>query len=694
MTACHHAGRLRLAATALVAGAVMAAGLGLLAPGVVHLEMDGSDAALIEGVHAPERMYARVARWSDGGAHVEWPGQFGVEPVAVEIELAPFFGRGGEQVELTVARRVLRHTIAADWETVRVPVATLARDLVVDIRSEVHRAPSDPRPLGVRLDRVTIVNGSRTTSWVRDGWPSALMLIVVGALAWLAGHWLGLGTDGAWRQGSAVAAVCVVAAGLHAARAWMLTQSGLLLLAGACALCVAVLVLLHRSGAVTRGTALAVAVACAAAWLANALVTSWYFVDVLRLDAWETVALVEHARNGTLRIADLWAPHNEHRPLTGRLVALAAARWSHWNHWWEFAALQAVAAIQVLAIAGYVTAPRRAWRVQPAVLVATAACFCATTHWETWLRGFSIHILLGVLAPSLALLVLCQRASGWVSLALAAIAAVIGQLSFGAGLLVWPIGALVIVLRRQGAWRPHVGAWLILGLVATALYLPGLQVHPGASANLGLTISAAGLLRMAAGVLVTLAMPVYYVPGLFDGGPSAQQAAVITAAGGSLLAWVALVVLRWRQDAAREHAWLFPAALGAFGLGACLLVSAGRVSGGLLAMTASRYLIFAACFWSGLLLLIGLHTDARGGPARMAVRGLAGACIAAIFVASMGALPYMAGERERVRRARLQFLRGDVGAAAVVLYPDPYKLQHMRAVLQHHRLSVFRPGAR
>lgn len=474
----------------------------------------------------------------------------------------------------------------------------------------------------------------------------------------------------------------------------MTARSQLLLLAGACALCVALVVVLRRSGTVTRRLALAVAVACAVGWFANALVTSWYFVDVLRLDAWESVTLVERSLNGTLRMADLWAPHNEHRPLTGRLVALASARWSHWNHWWEFAALQAVAGLQVLTIAVYAAAQRRRWRVQPLVLVATAACFCATTHWETWLRGFSVHILIGVLAPSLALLLLCQRASGWASLALAILAAVVGQLSFGAGLLVWPIGALVIVVRRQGAWRPHAGAWLAVGLAATALYLPGLQVHPGATANLDLALGPVGLARMAAGVLVTLAMAMHYAPSLFDGGASGQQAVVVAVAGVSVLAWAGLVALRWRQDDGREQAWLFPAALGMFGLGACLLASAGRVSGGLLALAASRYLIFAACFWSSLLLLIGLHTGSRARWARLAVGGVASAVIVAMIVASAAAIPYMADERERVRRARLQLLQGDVGAAAVVLYPDPYKLQHMRDVLRQHRLSVFRPGVR
>ena len=109
--------------------------------------------------------------------------------------------------------------------------------------------------------------------------------------------------------------------------------------------------MLRRADFCSRPVALAVATACASLWLANALVTSWYFVDVLRLDAWEAVALVEHSMAGTLRMPEMWGPHNEHRPLTGRLIALAAAHFAHWNHWWEFASLQVVAALQVVVVA-------------------------------------------------------------------------------------------------------------------------------------------------------------------------------------------------------------------------------------------------------------------------------------------------------------------------------------------------------
>ena len=190
---------------ALLAGLAMALGLGLGAPASVDLGMGGAEAAIVEGVHGPERMYSRMARWTDGLAHVEWSGQFGVQPVAVEIELAPFFGRGGDQVELTAGRRTHRHRLQDDWQTVRVPVADTSGTLVVDIRSDVHHASGDPRPLGVRLDRVTIVNGGRLAFLSRNSWVSLSILTAIGALAWTAGGWLAAGHPVARRRAYGVA---------------------------------------------------------------------------------------------------------------------------------------------------------------------------------------------------------------------------------------------------------------------------------------------------------------------------------------------------------------------------------------------------------------------------------------------------------------------------------------------------------
>ena len=111
-------------------------------------------------------------------------------------------------------------------------------------------------------------------------------------------------------------------------------------------------------------------------------------------------------------------------------------------------------------------------------------------------------------------------------------------------------------------------------------------------------------------------------------------------------------------------------------------------------MTASRYLIFAACFWSSWLLLIGLHVGTRRPWARSLVSLLCVAVVVTMIANSIASIPYMDGELVRVRQARLLLRKGQVGDAAHVLYPDPHRLEHMRDVLQKHRLSLLRPGAR
>ena len=54
-------------------------------------------------------------------------------------------------------------------------------------------------------------------------------------------------------------------------------------------------------------------------------------------DAWELVPLLQAREAGTLQVADIWAQHNEHRPVVPRLVMLAMAAATGWDVRWELA---------------------------------------------------------------------------------------------------------------------------------------------------------------------------------------------------------------------------------------------------------------------------------------------------------------------------------------------------------------------
>jgi hypothetical protein len=60
-----------------------------------------------------------------------------------------------------------------------------------------------------------------------------------------------------------------------------------------------------------------------------------YAVNVPYLDQWDLVPLVDKAYTGRLSLAELWAPHNEHRIFFPQLIMVGLARLTHWNIGYE-----------------------------------------------------------------------------------------------------------------------------------------------------------------------------------------------------------------------------------------------------------------------------------------------------------------------------------------------------------------------
>lgn len=677
------------------AGLLLLVLLVVTAPSAVHIDVGGAEPMTITGAHLGEDYYDRRIRWTDGRARADWPGVLGVAPVVAEVELASFPGRAGDQVAFTAGHRVTRHTLSAEWDVVAVAVPPTGGPFSLDLQSATYSAPGDDRQLGVRLDRVSFLNGSIRQVLASLVWWQALVLVLVGALMWQAGRWLATDVDGEaprWPMPWSVGLLLLTTGALAWWRLWLLQPSGLRALVGAALLGGALVALLRRDDGVSRRLAAIVALACASTWLVMALWSTSHFVDVPRWDIWDAVRLIEKSYAGTLQLADFWSAHNEHRPLTARLVILPNVALAHWNHWYELGALLTTAALLLLVMAQFVARTQRhTQRVHPLALVVVALLVFSATQWENWLRGYHVHIVMGAVAPVAALLLLSTSPSTWPRLALAATLGVLGELSFGSGLVVWPLGALAIVARRDQGWPQRLGTWVLVSALAVGLYLPGLPHRPGLS---DVTVgSGFDLVRIVVGTLVSVAMPVVYLPEAFAGPTDATQAAIVCLAGLAVAASAVLLWMRWRDDTARACTWLFPMLLIGFGLGAALLAAMGRARMGLYALTASRYIVFSACFWVGLVLLLAMASPSQRRTRLPSTVALVVLGLAAAF-AWTGALPYMDADVLAGRRAREALRRGDVGAAASVLYPDGPALQRMRAVLLEHRLSLFRPGAR
>ena len=56
-----------------------------------------------------------------------------------------------------------------------------------------------------------------------------------------------------------------------------------------------------------------------------------YSVNVVYLDQWSDIALLNHWYHGTITLGDLWASHSDHRIFFPNLVVIALAQFTRFN---------------------------------------------------------------------------------------------------------------------------------------------------------------------------------------------------------------------------------------------------------------------------------------------------------------------------------------------------------------------------
>ena len=110
-------------------------------------------------------------------------------------------------------------------------------------------------------------------------------------------------------------------------------------------------------------------------------------------------------------------------------------------------------------------------------------------------------------------------------------------------------------------------------------------------------------------------------------------------------------------------------------------------------MTASRYIVFTALFWIGLLFLLTVATPLRAGAARAAGAVLALLIVVAGMRAWADSLPQFASHYAAGTLGREALLRGD-WPNTLAIYPVPPVLDERLQYLRQRGLSVYRPGAR
>jgi hypothetical protein len=320
-----------------------------------------------------------------------------------------------------------------------------------------------------------------------------------------------------------------------------------------------------------------------------------YAVNVPFGDEWQMIPLFAKWHAHALTFHDLYEQHNEHRILFPKLIFLAFAALTHWNLRAEM--FFSVALVAATSAAIYVlirrTLPDSPRRVALLWVLANLLLF-SPSQGENWLWGFQLQVFIPNLCLVAALVTITSAWNSSARIAVAGFFAVVASFSFGNGLLLWPLLALCLLLRREK--KMLILIWLAMFAIVCACYFAGYRRHvppPGHwieyicyfSAFLGGVLA-----RQREGAL--LMSPI-----------------IIGMAASFLYAAFAVRFLKQRgPDFAKTVPWLI---IGAYPLGSAVIAAAARIDSGMGQAVDSRYITISSLLYLSLVMLSVL---AASGP--------------------------------------------------------------------------------
>jgi hypothetical protein len=324
-----------------------------------------------------------------------------------------------------------------------------------------------------------------------------------------------------------------------------------------------------------------------------------FSVNAPLADEWSTVPLVHNALHGHLSLSALWTQHVESRILFPNLIFVAAGFVNHYD----------VRTIMLLGaailIASYFlvlvlvrTYLQRRLTVLPTVVLGVVWLSVADVENALW--GFQVAWYLVVfLCVAMLYLLLASSLRRPVAFGLAAVAVVIASFSGAQGLLLWPIGLLVVLWTKPRSRGTYVESliWLVVAAITTGIYLWSFNVHTLGSGCISSTgrcspfFSLRHLWPLTRFMLALVgnAVPTVRSSTLAAPYPTAGALLAHELLGGVLCVVAGFVVVQSFRERRTNTRMPLPLALIAFGVLFDVLIADGRLTYGLSDALADSY---------------------------------------------------------------------------------------------------------
>jgi hypothetical protein len=403
-----------------------------------------------------------------------------------------------------------------------------------------------------------------------------------------------------------------------------------------------------------------------------------YGVNVPYADEWSNLVLVEKWDAGQLTFADLFRAHNGHRIFVPRLIFLAFVQMAHGNVRAEmFFSLF----ICLLTSAGLLYLLRRTIRADwPRTLALWAlinVLLFSPIQAENWLWGYQLQIFLSNLCVVAAVVAVTANLRAVIRIALAALFAVAGMFSFGQGALIWPVVAVLLIVRGETRRSGLIWGGVTLVILGGSFF----SYH-------GKDLTRA--------VAHWWDYPLFFVA--FLGAPLGQMPnanpMVLSVAVGAVLcaAYFGLLISCLRRGVAeRDAVWL---ALGAYPLGGGFLAAASRTHFGAAHALDSRYTTVATLLLVSLIgLTASLYFERPSTKRKLAGLLAVGVCLVLSAFNFVFAFPYLEVHRalRSHGKAALQFSKildaDEIFRSTLLVNEDRETVAHYLATLDRRQLT-------
>lgn len=432
---------------------------------------------------------------------------------------------------------------------------------------------------------------------------------------------------------------------------------------------------------VRLGVVLSLLAACAIPVASFALVAPW-IDQVPKWDQWTMIEVWEAHFTGKPVAPLLLAPYHGHLNVVPRILFYLLGLLTGWDLHAELLLLYVTAAgtAAVLLLMLRDSGERSLWLAAPVTLL-----LFSLTQSTAFLSGYTAGQFLCQLSLAGTIFVLTRPRISVRHVAAAAVLAALATFSWGSGLLAWPLGGVILLVRMPRRW----GVWAAWGalLLATALVL-----RQAGGGNL-----------LALRVLVTrpsfalFALTLLGRPLCMQGFPDASTALAL----GIAQAVAFPVVLLWTWAQRQSLLVLRWGLFGLSGLGAAALITVPRGGGPLEPALAPHYAIAISPLLLSLIVL-AVHgfwhaMDHRGS--RLASR--AGGGIVLLLLALVGfremrlareLVPILGSWSNTWKTAGQRLQSGEITDLEIrrTFHPDVRLVREGMLALRRHRLALYR----